>query len=349
ILNAVMARIKIMSKTMDITERRLPQDGRLLVTFEKRPIEFRVNTIPTEYGESCVMRILDRSSIMVELQKLGFDEKIGEKFRSALKKPYGIILVSGPTGSGKSTTLYSSLNYLLKESKKNPDGKTKNVSPKKILTAENPVEYNLDEIIQLNIKPDIGLTFAAAMRAFLRQDPDIIMVGEVRDRETAQIAMEAALTGHLVLSTIHTNDAPSAVSRLAEMRVPTYLISSTVEAVLAQRLVRKICPDCAKDMHRIPEKLLAEFEKHNIPREKVNLKVGEGCKECSNTGYKGRMGIYELLELDEDIRELLLEQIAASPIAKLAEKKGMRRLWEDGLIKVARGLTTYEEILRVSQ
>ncbi len=349
LLNALLARIKIMSKTMDITEKRIPQDGRIQITLQGRPIEFRVNTIPTAYGESCVMRVLDRASIMVSLSKLGFLPDTMEQLRTALAKPYGIILVCGPTGSGKSTTLYSSLNYLLQESKKTGDGKEKPVSPKKILTAENPVEYDLEEVVQLNINPEINLTFAEAMRAFLRQDPDIIMVGEIRDRETAQIAMEAALTGHLVISTIHTNDAPSAVSRLAEMQVPTYLISSTIEAVLAQRLVRKICPSCIEDMKEIPQKLKKELEKYNIPLEKAKIKKGTGCKECSNTGYKGRMGIYELLNFDEDIRKLLLEQIAAAPIAKLAREKGMRPLWEDGILKVAQGLTTYEEILRVSQ
>ncbi len=349
LLNAMLARIKIMAKTMDITEKRMPQDGRIQITFQGKPIEFRVNTIPTAYGESCVMRVLDRTSIMVDLSKLGFLPDTMEQLRTALAKPYGIILVCGPTGSGKSTTLYSALNYLLQESKKTADGKGKPVSPKKILTAENPVEYDLAEVVQLNINPEIDLTFAEAMRAFLRQDPDIIMVGEIRDRETAQIAMEAALTGHLVISTIHTNDAPSAVSRLAEMQVPTYLISSTIEAVLAQRLVRKICSACAEDMNEIPQKLKEELEKYNIPLEKAKLKIGRGCKECSNTGYKGRMGLYELLNFDEDIRKLLLEQIAASPIAKLAREKGMRPLWEDGIMKVAQGLTTYEEILRVSQ
>lgn len=347
--NPLLARIKIMTHSMDITEKRLPQDGRIQITYQDKPIEFRVNTVPSAYGESCVMRILDRSSILVNLKKLGFLEDTMEKFENILKKPYGIILVSGPTGSGKSTTLYSSLNYILQESKKTPDGNKTDVSPKKILTAENPVEYDLSEIVQLNINPEIGLTFAQAMRAFLRQDPDIIMVGEIRDKETGQIAMEAALTGHLVLSTIHTNDAPTAVSRLAEMQVPRFLISSTTEAVLAQRLVRTICPNCKQDMADIPPRLTQEFEKLNLPSDQIKPKKGAGCKECSGTGYKGRTGIYELLIIDDDIRELLLEEIAAVPIARKANEKNMRTIWEDGIIKISKGITTFEELLRVSQ
>jgi type IV pilus assembly protein PilB len=349
LMNAMLARVKIMTRTMDITEKRLPQDGRIQITFQKKPIEFRVNTIPTAYGESCVMRILDRTSILVDLQKLGFLPDTMEKLEEILRKPYGIVLVSGPTGSGKSTTLYSSLNYLLQKSKQVAEGENAEVSPKKILTAEDPVEYDLHEIVQLNINPDIGLTFAEAMKAFLRQDPDIIMVGEVRDRDTAQIAMEAALTGHLVLSTIHTNDAASAVSRLAEMQVPSYLISSTVEAVLAQRLVRKICDSCKVRLEKIPPRLEEEFRKLNIEEEKINPYIGKGCGECSGTGYKGRTGIYELLVMDSDIRELLLQEIASGPIKKMAAQKGMRTLWGDGILKVALGITTFEELLRVSQ
>jgi type IV pilus assembly protein PilB len=259
LLNAIMARFKIMSRTMDITERRLPQDGRIQLTFEGKPIEFRVNTIPTAYGESVVMRVLDRSSINVNLPDLGFREEVIEPFKEILQKPYGLILVCGPTGSGKSTTLYSALNFLLQTSKNKADGTKAEVSPKKIITAENPVEYDLAEVVQLPVNPDIGLHFAEAMRAFLRQDPDVIMVGEIRDRETAQIAMEAALTGHLVLSTIHTNDAPTAASRLAEMQVPTYLISSAMECVLAQRLIRTICKNCKVRMDDIPPKLQEEL------------------------------------------------------------------------------------------
>lgn len=347
--NALLARIKILSHTMDITEKRMPQDGRIQITFQKKPIEFRVNTIPTAYGESCVMRVLDRSSIMVDLPKLGFLDDIFTKLKNVLKLPYGIILVSGPTGSGKSTTLYSALNFLLQESKKKPNGEISKVSPKKILTAENPVEYDLAEVVQLPINPDIGLTFPEAMRAFLRQDPDIIMVGEIRDRETAQIAMEAALTGHLVLSTIHTNDAPTSISRLAEMQVPTYLISSSLEAVLAQRLIRTICKSCKVTLDNIPDRLQEEFSKLGLSEDEIKPQIGKGCNECSGTGYKGRSGIHELLLMDASIKELLLTEIAAGPIEKLAVKNGMRRLWQDGIIKIAKGITTFEELLRVIQ
>ncbi|MFH1415261.1 MAG: ATPase, T2SS/T4P/T4SS family [Elusimicrobiota bacterium] len=349
LLNAIMARIKIMSKTMNITEKRIPQDGRIQITVQGRPIEFRVNTIPTAYGESCVMRILDRSSIMVDLQKLGFLDDTFAGLTQVLKKPYGIILVCGPTGSGKSTTLYSALNYLLGESKKLPDGTISSVSPKKIITAENPVEYDLAEVVQLPINPDAGLNFPEAMRAFLRQDPDIIMIGEIRDRETAQIAMEAALTGHLVLSTIHTNDAPSAVARLAEMQVPTYLISSAMEAVLAQRLIRTICKSCKTKMEAIPQKLQEEFDKLGLTEDDINVQIGKGCKECAGTGYKGRSGIHELLIFDAEIRELLSTTVGSGPITKLAKEKGMRQIMQDGIIKIAQGVTTYEELLRVSQ
>ncbi|MBN2407932.1 MAG: Flp pilus assembly complex ATPase component TadA [Elusimicrobia bacterium] len=349
LLNAIMARIKIMSHTMDITEKRVPQDGRIQVTYQNKPIEFRVNTIPTAYGESCVMRVLDRSSIMVNLEQLGFLPDTFKQLTELLKKPYGIVLVSGPTGSGKSTTLYSALNYLLEDSKKLPDGTKSPVSPKKILTAENPVEYDLAEVVQLPVNPDIDLTFSAAMRAFLRQDPDIIMVGEIRDRDTAQIAMEAALTGHFVLSTIHTNDAPTSVSRLAEMQVPTYLISSALEGVLAQRLIRTICKNCKEEMKEIPKKLMEEFDKLAIPKDKITTFKGKGCKECNNTGYKGRSGIHELLIFTPELRELLMTEISSVPITKLAKKQGMRQLWEDGIMKIAKGVTTYEELLRVCQ
>ncbi|MEA3506001.1 MAG: ATPase, T2SS/T4P/T4SS family [Elusimicrobiota bacterium] len=349
LLNAILARIKIMSKTMDITEKRKPQDGRIQISYKDKPIEFRVNIIPTAYGESCVMRVLDRSSIMVDLPKLGFLPDTLKKFKSVLEKPYGIILVCGPTGSGKSTTLYSSLNYIIEKSKITASGDKLPVSPEKILTAENPVEYDLGEVVQLSINPDIGLDFASALRAFLRQDPDIIMVGEIRDRETAQIAMEAAMTGHLVLSTIHTNSAPGAVSRLAEMNVPRYLISSTIETVLAQRLVRTVCKSCKTKLEKIPAKLQEEFNRLNIPAGEIKPMVGKGCKECGDSGYKGRSGIHEILVFDEGLRKLLLEQIASGPISRYARENGMRPLWDDGIMKIAQGITTYEELLRVSQ
>lgn len=333
--NAIIAKIKILTQSMDITERRRPQDGRIRLLAGNRPIELRVNIIPTVFGESCVMRILDRSAIRVELEKLGFLPDTLEKFKASLKKPYGLILVSGPTGSGKSTTLYAALNMI-------------NSPEVKILTAENPVEYNLEGIVQVNINQEIGFDFASALRAFLRQDPDVIMVGEIRDKETATIAMEAAMTGHLVLSTIHTNDAPSAVGRLADMGVYPFLISSTLECVLAQRLVRRICPDCKVEAP-INERILELFQQNNIDLRGVKLYRGRGCKNCNNTGLRGRIGIHELLVVDDELRALMLKEIATGPIRELALKKGMRPLFVDGLIKVAQGITTVEEVIRVSQ
>lgn len=333
--NAVIAKIKIMTNQMDITERRKPQDGRIAVSAKGNPVEFRVNMVPTVFGESCVMRVLDRASVKVDMNKLGFHPELLEKFNQLIQKPYGLILVCGPTGSGKSTTLYAALNSI-------------NTPDTKILTAENPVEYNLAGIIQTNINPDIGFTFADALRAFLRQDPDIIMVGEIRDKETAQIAMEAAMTGHLVFSTIHTNDAPSAVARLHEMGVPSFLISGTVEGVLAQRLVRRVCSTCARQIQ--PDDAMKEiFEKYNIDISKAKFMQGKGCDTCNKSGFKGRAGIHELLLMDEDIRRLLLSEISSGPIRDVAVKNGMRLMMVDGLIKVAQGVTTIEEVLAATQ
>ena len=333
--NAVIAKIKIMTNQMDITERRKPQDGRIQVSAKGNPVEFRVNMVPTVFGESCVMRVLDRASVRVDLNKLGFHPELLERFKGLLQKPYGLILVCGPTGSGKSTTLYAALNAI-----NSPDTK--------ILTAENPVEYNLSGIVQTNINPDIGFTFADALRAFLRQDPDIIMVGEIRDKETAQIAMEAAMTGHLVFSTIHTNDAPSAVARLHEMGVPTFLISGTIEGVLAQRLVRRSCTNCAKPI-QIDKEAEATFKKYGIDISKAKLMKGKGCDVCTKTGYKGRLGIHELLIMDENVRQVMLTEISAGPIRDAAIKGGMRLMMVDGLIKVAQGLTTIEEVFSATQ
>jgi type IV pilus assembly protein PilB len=333
--NAVIAKIKIMTNQMDITERRKPQDGRIQVSAKGNPVEFRVNIVPTVFGESCVMRVLDRASVRVDLNKLGFHPEVLKSLQEVLQRPYGLILVCGPTGSGKSTTLYAALNSI-------------NTPDTKILTAENPVEYNLSGIVQTNVNPDIGFTFAEALRAFLRQDPDIIMVGEIRDKETAQIAMEAAMTGHLVFSTIHTNDAPSAVARLHEMGVPNFLISGTVEAVLAQRLVRRVCANCAKVIQ--PTDSMKEvFEKYSIDISKAKFMAGKGCDTCNKTGYKGRVGIHELLVMSEDIRRVLLTEISASPIREQAVKNGMRLMMLDGLIKVAQGQTTVEEVLAATQ
>jgi len=333
--NAVIAKIKIMTNQMDITERRKPQDGRIQVSAKGNPVEFRVNMVPTVFGEACVMRVLDRASVKVDLNKLGFHPDLLDRFKGLLRKPYGLILVCGPTGSGKSTTLYAALNSL-------------NTPDTKILTAENPVEYNLTGIVQTNINTDIGFTFADALRAFLRQDPDIIMVGEIRDKETAQIAMEAAMTGHLVFSTIHTNDAPSAVARLHEMGVPTFLISGTIEGVLAQRLVRRTCTNCAKPI-QIDKEAEAIFKKYAIDVSKAKLTKGKGCDVCNKSGYKGRLGIHELLMMDDEVRRVLMTEISSGPIREAGVKGGMRLMMLDGLIKVAQGLTTIEEVFSATQ
>lgn len=333
--NAVIAKLKIMTEQMDITERRRPQDGRIQVKAKGNPIEFRVNIVPTVFGESCVMRVLDRASVRVDMDKMGFLPDTLARFKASLSKPYGLILVSGPTGSGKSTTLYAALNSI-----NSPDTK--------ILTAENPVEYNLPGIIQVNVVQDIGFDFAAALRAFLRQDPDIIMVGEIRDKETAQIAMEAAMTGHLVFSTIHTNDAPSAIARLHEMDIPSFLISSSMECILAQRLVRKVCPECNQKIN-LDQEYIELFHKYSIDTTNAVFCKGRGCDNCNGTGYKGRAGIHELLVIDDKMRTLMLKEIAAGPIRELGRKSGMRLLLEDGLIKVTMGITTVEEILATAQ
>jgi type IV pilus assembly protein PilB len=335
----IIARIKIMTGTMDIAERRLPQDGRIPLRVGSKQIDLRVNSIPTgSYGESIVMRILDRSSIKRGLDELGFLPDTLEDVIRLLKKPYGIILVCGPTGSGKSTTLYAALNFL-------------NTPEKKILTIENPVEYNLEGVVQVQTRPEIGLTFAEGLRAFLRQDPDIMMVGEIRDRETAITAIEAALTGHLVLSTIHTNDAPSAPARLDEMGVDSFLIASALEAALAQRLVRKVCPAC-KEKVRPTKEEMALFEKCGISPEEIEMCRGKGrtrdgkeCPECRGSGYKGRMAIHELMIMNDEIRSLVMRHASASEIREVARRTGMRTLREDGMRKVALGLTTIEQVV----
>jgi type IV pilus assembly protein PilB len=329
--NALIAKLKIMTNQMDITERRKPQDGRIQVSAKGNPVEFRVNMIPTVFGESCVMRVLDRASVRVDMDILGFHPEVKKNFVEILTKPYGLVLVCGPTGSGKSTTLYAALNSI-----NDPDTK--------ILTAENPVEYNLDGIIQTNINPDVGFLFSDALRAFLRQDPDIIMVGEIRDKETAQIAMEAAMTGHFVFSTIHTNDAPSAVARLHEMGVPSFLITGTVEAVLAQRLLRRNCKDCSKPIKPTDE-YKQIYEKAKIDISKAKFMKGKGCATCNGTGYKGRAGIHELLIMDDDVRKLMLKEVSAQPIREVAVKNGMRLMMHDGLIKAAQGITSPEEVI----
>ncbi|MBI4056631.1 MAG: Flp pilus assembly complex ATPase component TadA [Elusimicrobia bacterium] len=341
--NAIAAKIKIMTNSMNITERRIPQSGRIQILVKGNPIEFRVEMVPTVYGESCVMRILDRKAVQVDISKLTFLPDTLEKFLGLLqgiggKKNFGLILVCGPTGSGKSTTLYAALNHVNR-----PDIK--------ILTAENPVEYNLDGIVQVPVNPDIKLgedkkfDFATALRSFLRLDPDVIMVGEIRDEETAHISMEAAMTGHLVFSTIHTNDAPSAISRLTEMGIPPFMVATTIKAVLAQRLARRICPDCKKPYEPHPEEVVV-FKENNVSIPKgTKFYRGEGCDSCKGGGFRGRVGMHELLVMNDNLRTLCLKEVASEPIKKQAVQDGMRTILQDGLCKVMEGLTTVREVL----
>lgn len=330
---AVISRIKIMSD-LDIAERRLPQDGRIQVNVTGRKINIRVSILPAVTGENAVLRILDPSSILLKLDSLGFSPDILPNFLSLIKKPNGIILVTGPTGSGKSTTLYTTLNLL-------------NSTEKKIMTIEDPVEYRLKGISQVQAKPKIGLTFAAGLRSFLRQDPDIMLVGEIRDRETAEIAVQAALTGHIVLSTLHTNDAPSSVIRLIDMGIEPFLISSSVIGVIAQRLIRKICPKCKKEIKITTDmkKILDEYE---ISSNEITLYKGEGCPSCKDTGYKGRVAIFELMVITENIRDLITKNVSTGKIREAAVKEGMCLLKIDGIKKVCEGITTIDEVLRVA-
>jgi type IV pilus assembly protein PilB len=330
---AVISRIKIMSD-LDIAERRLPQDGRIQINVGGRTINIRVSILPTVNGEGAVLRILDPSSILLELNSLGFSQDILPKFTSLIKKPNGIILVTGPTGSGKSTTLYTTLNIL-------------NSTEKKIMTIEDPVEYRLKGINQVQAKPKIGLTFAAGLRSFLRQDPDIMLVGEIRDKETAEVAVQAALTGHLVLSTLHTNDAPSSVIRLIDMGIEPFLISSSVIGVIAQRLVRRICPRCKKEA-KLTSDLAKILEEYNMDSKKIILNKGEGCPYCKETGYKGRIAIFELMIITDTIRDLISSNITSGKLRETALKEGMCQLKEDGLKKVCEGVTTIDEVLRVA-
>lgn len=330
--NAIVSRLKIMSK-LDIAERRLPQDGRIKLRLAKgRDMDFRVSTVPVLFGEKVVLRLLDKSALQLDMTKLGFEESSLEDFKAALKKPVGMILVTGPTGSGKTTTLYSALSELNKE--------TEN-----IMTAEDPVEYNFMGINQVQMHEEIGLTFASALRSFLRQDPDIIMVGEIRDFETAQIAVQAALTGHLVLSTVHTNDAPGTITRLVDMGIEPFLIASAVILILAQRLVRKICTECREPIKVHPQ-LLIDL---GVPPDEVRtfpVYKGKGCSICNYTGYKGRIGLYEVMPMKEEIKELVLARASTSEIKKEAIRLGMKTLRQSGIVKIREGLTTIEEVLR---
>jgi type IV pilus assembly protein PilB len=328
---AIISRLKIMAE-LDIAERRVPQDGRIKIKVLNRTIDLRVSSLPTIFGEKIVMRILDKSNLNVDLEKLGFEPKAFKEFTAAVANPYGMVLVTGPTGSGKTTSLYSALTRI-------------NTPEVNVMTAEDPVEYNLDGINQVLVNDDVGLTFAAALKAFLRQDPNIIMVGEIRDLDTASIAVKAALTGHLVLSTLHTNDAPSAIGRMIDMGIEPFLVASSVNLILAQRLVRRACVSC-----RRPTKLSAEIlsELQLDPKEAADAKFVEqvGCVECSNTGYRGRQGVYEVMNMSPRIRELVLERASANEIKKVAIEEGMLTLRRDGLEKLKRGVTTVEEILK---
>lgn len=333
--NSITSRIKILSQ-LDISEKRLPQDGRILLkiktTARLRELDLRVSVLPTLYGEKVVMRLLDRDYLMLDMTKLGFESDSLEKFESAIQNPYGMILVTGPTGSGKTNTLYSALSRL-------------NIPETNIITAEDPVEFNLMGINQVQMKERIGLNFATSLRSFLRQDPNIIMVGEIRDFETAEVAIKAALTGHLVLSTLHTNDAPSSITRLMNMGIEPFLVSSSILLMCAQRLVRRICLECKKDIKVPPEALIdIGFSPEEVPHLKIYR--GEGCPKCNNTGYKGRVGLFEVMEMTDAVQELVLQGASTMELKHKATEDGMITLRESGLCKIRQGITTVEEVLR---
>ena len=333
--NAIVSRIKIMTGTMDVAERRVPQDGRIRIKVDGKPIDLRVSIIPTIYGEKVVMRILDKSSLMLDMTQLGFEPDNLQKFIEAIEKPFGLVLVTGPTGSGKSTTLYSALARL-------------NKPEIQILTVEDPVEYNIKGINQVQVNEEIGFDFSMALRAFLRQSPNVILVGEIRDSETASIAIRAALTGHLVLSTIHTNDAPSTVNRLIDMGIEPFLVASSLNLIQAQRLMRKVCPKC-KEPYEPEEKLLREA---GIDPEMLKggtlYKRGKGCQLCGFTGYKGRIAITEVMPISPQLRDMILKGATSDELRETARKEGMRTLREDAIIKLKKGITTVEEVLRVT-
>ena len=327
---AIISRVKILSN-MNIAERRLPQDGRIKFSVGSRQVDVRVSVIPMIFGEGVVMRILDKTTVLYSLTELGLDEGTFEQFKTLIAKPHGIFLVTGPTGSGKTTTLYAALNAIVG-------------SEKKVITTEDPVEYNLDGVNQIPVDHKVGMSFAMGLRAILRHDPDVVMIGEIRDLETAQAATQASLTGHLVLSTLHTNDAASAATRLIDMGVEPFLVSSTLSGVMAQRLVRVICPSCKKEVN---------LKKAGLPK---NLKWpkggkvynGVGCRACRNSGYRGRSGLYELLMMNEELGERIIDRVAASELVRIGRANGMRMLSEDGWAKVRGGITTPEEVLRVT-
>ena len=333
--DAITSRIKIMAK-LDISEKRLPQDGRIMLKMniggKKKQLDYRVSTLPTLWGEKVVMRLLDKENLRLDMTKLGFEQESLTKFEKAILKPYGMVLVTGPTGSGKTNTLYSSISRL-------------NQPDTNIMTAEDPVEFQLNGVNQVQMKESIGLNFATALRAFLRQDPNIIPVGEIRDFETAEIAIKAALTGHLVLSTLHTNGAPETISRLMNMGIEPFLVATSVHMIVAQRLVRRVCKDCAEALD-LPVQTLIEAGFTPEEAKKTKPKKGKGCSVCNSTGYKGRCGLYEVMEVDDEIRELILVGASAVELKKKAIERGMLTLRRSGLVKIMEGVTTLEEVAR---
>jgi general secretion pathway protein E len=332
--SAIISRVKIMSK-MNIAERRLPQDGRIMVKVKGKEIDFRVSTVPTIHGESVVLRILDKTSIVLDIEKLGFPHDILVDFDRCIQNPHGILLVTGPTGSGKTTTLYCALEKI-----NSPD--------KKIVTVEDPVEYQLRGVNQIQVKPAIGLTFANALRSIVRQDPDVILIGEIRDAETAEIAIHSALTGHLVFSTLHTNDAASAVTRLIDMGIEDYLLTSTLVGILAQRLVRVTCPFCQEEF-AYDDSLLKQLGVPPEEASRIKMVKPKGCAECGFTGYRGRTGIFEFLKVTDEIRAMILQRKDSQMLKELARQRGMRTLRQDGWLRVKEGMTTVQELLRVTQ
>ena len=333
-LGAIISRIKILAR-IDIAERRRPQDGRIKITVGDKELDLRVSIIPTSHGQSGVMRLLDKDNIKIGVRQLGFSDETYRIFQGLIRRPNGIILVTGPTGSGKTTTLYAALNTLNR-----PD--------RKIITAEDPVEYYLPGVNQVEVKHSIGLDFARIIRSMLRQAPNIILVGEMRDSETVSMGIQASLTGHLVFSTLHTNDAPSAITRMVDMGVPNYLVASSVVAIVAQRLVRTICQKCRRK-YTPPETILQEVGITPEQAEKANFMKGRGCNSCQKTGFRGRIGIYELLLIDSKVREMIFRNETTAKIRQYATKKGMKTLFHDGIAKVMAGYTTFEEVFRVAK
>ena len=328
---AISSRIKVMAN-LDIAERRMPQDGRIELNVNNQPIDLRVSVLPTMFGESVVMRVLDRSNVSLDLDRVGLRDEDLAKVHQLIRKPNGIVIVTGPTGSGKTTTLYSALRDL-------------NDPSTKLITAEDPVEYDIDGIVQCQIKPDIELTFARILRAMLRQDPDIILIGEIRDKETAEIAVQASLTGHLVFSTLHTNDAPSSIARLLDLGLEPFLVTATLEGIIAQRLVRKVCLNC-KTEYMPAEEQLMELELRLDDVKGKTFYYGKGCEMCNNTGYKGRLGLYEIMTLDDDMRDMIIHHASTQVLRAEAKKRGLRTLRENGLLAIYDGVTTIEEVVR---